>query len=274
MVNYVMIRKIYFLLRLAEYKLNESNKRNLLDFLASLRFLINWISKKNTKLNNLNDFEFRIFSQNGEDGILQAIFYKIGFTNKYYVEFGVGDSSECNTRFLKELGGWNGLWMDDSFKSNEIRKEKVTRDNIESLLDKYSVPKEFDLLSIDVDGNDYWIWKNIKKYNPRVVVVEYNASFPPPQSLAIKYEPMFRSVGDNYFGASLSALNKLAELKGYQLVACDSNGVNAFFVKKSLVVNMVEKHSINEIYRKPNYGIKINNQYVGYKESSSKMIKV
>ena len=111
----------------------------------------------------------------------------------------------------------------------------VTSANIEGLLEANGVPSEFDLLSIDIDGNDYWIWAAIQRWRPRVVVIEYNASFPPPRKWVMQENHAHRWNGTNYFGASLASLTALGRAKGYTLVATDSNGVNAFFVRDELV---------------------------------------
>ncbi|HVZ25547.1 MAG TPA: hypothetical protein VG842_05820, partial [Sediminibacterium sp.] len=142
----------------------------------------------------LNKYEFQVYSQFGEDGIIREIFRRIGTTNRYFVEFGVEDGSETNTTYLL-YQGWKGLWMDGDEKfvrsiqvscANAIAKGQltvvhsfITAENIESLFDRAGVPKEFDLLSIDIDRNDYHVWKAISHYRPRVVVIEYNSIYRP-----------------------------------------------------------------------------------------------
>lgn len=195
-------------------------------------------------IQSLNRFERRIafikrpeFSQNGEDGIINAIFGMIGTTNKYFVEFGAEDGMQCNTRYLYLKRGWRGLLMDGSYENEAInlRREFITVENIELLFVKYGVPKDIDLLSIDVDGNDYWVWQAIKNYHPRVVVIEYNACFPWKESKTIPYKPSFVWDRTDYYGATLQALNHLGNEKGYTLVATDSSGTNAFFVMNEFV---------------------------------------
>lgn len=123
----------------------------------------------------LCDFESRTYSQNGEDGVIARLFEVLGATNRFFVEFGTGpDGRERNTRLLEEQG-WQGLLMDRSAAERNpgIRREFISAENINELFAKYGVPEEFDLLSIDVDGNDYWIWKALRDvYRPRVVVIE------------------------------------------------------------------------------------------------------
>lgn len=197
-----------------------------------LRFIWRWRGFKDNPKARLNDFEMRMYSQNGEDGILQYIFHKIGAPYKHFVEIGMEDGTECNTRYLRELG-WRGLGMDGNYESRWVKKEWVTRENVERLFHKYSVPKMFDLLSIDIDFNDYWVWKAITRYHPTVVVIEYNSAWGTKKKKVVRYNPKFtKPDGSGYFGASLSALVELGKQKGYRLVACDEKGINAFFVTK------------------------------------------
>ena len=111
----------------------------------------------------------------------------------------------------------------------------VTAENINPTLDAAGLAGEVDVLSIDIDYNDYWVWKAIDIIRPRVVVIEYNCSLRPPLSLVAPYDPArTRSSGGNFFGASLGALVKLGQTKGYRIVGCCFAGVNAFFVRDDL----------------------------------------
>ncbi len=206
-------------------------------------------------LDNLEVAERQVYSQNGEDGVIEAIFATIGVTNRYFVEFGCEDGSECNAAYLLNQG-WRGLWMDASYESHDpikpIRKELVTAENIDALLRKYQVPHEFDLLSIDIDGNDFWVWKAIE-HRPRVVVIEYNAHFAPPLRSAMRYDPHFQWEGTSYYGASLVALAELGRLKGYTLVYCEWAGVNAFFIADELLPDGYLPRAVESIFRGPNY---------------------
>ncbi len=200
----------------------------------------------------LERFGFKVFSQNDEDGIIQEIFNRIGTSNQYFVEFGVQDGLENNTRYLLNKS-WKGLWLegdDDfvkrigkTFASNikqdilRILQTFVTRENIDDTLKGFSLPKDLDLLCIDIDGNDYHVWEAITCISPRVVVIEYNAKFPPPTRWIMAYDQEHIWDGSDYFGASLSSLVELAEKKGYRLVCCSIAGVNAFFVKNDLAKN-------------------------------------
>ncbi|MCX6736554.1 MAG: hypothetical protein NTW73_00470 [Candidatus Parcubacteria bacterium] len=227
---------------------------------------------KNRKIKDINLFEQRFYSQNGEDGIIKIIFDKIKTTNRFCIEFGIGPN-EGNTIYLKKKN-WNCLWMDGNGDGENIRKEYITAENINELFNKYNVSKEFDLLSIDIDSNDYWVWKAINGYFPRVVVIEYNASIPLTESRVVEYDPNLIWDGTSYFGASLLALKKLGDSKGYTLIACDNKGVNAFFVRNDLIKNNFEIKDIREIYRQPKYGKKVNGRYVGHPPSNKSMISV
>jgi hypothetical protein len=195
----------------------------------------------------LRNFEQQTSSQNGEEGIVQEIFNRIGTTDKFFVEFGIQDGSECNTRNLLEKHGWSGVWMEGSPEladrarqnfsrfSIKVLHRFLTTENLVASFEEAGVPKEFDLLSIDVDGNDYWMWSSLGRgYSPRVVVIEYNATFGPRNAWVMPYDSQFRHDATAYFGASLEAMAALGRDFGYRLVRCESQGVNAFFVRSDL----------------------------------------
>ena len=220
--------------------------------------------------NPLNKYELIIYSQNGEDGILFHIFSKIGTTNRQFVEFGIGDGKQCNTANLSINFGWRGLLIEidekraaaaryyyrtklpQSVDSVKVVNAKVTKDNINALLVENQIEHELDLLSIDIDGNDYWVWEAIDTVQPRVVVIEYNASFGDKKSITVIYDPNFDRFSKHplgyYHGASLQALTNLATKKGYVLVGCDSTGTNAFFVRKDVAENKIEEISVTDSY--------------------------
>jgi len=188
--------------------------------------------------------ELQVFSQNGEDGVLQEIFKRIGTTNEYFVEFGVEDGIECNTRFLAEILGWSGLYLEPDDVGHAalsarlagrgeiaIVKAAVTPDNVNELF--ADGPPEPDLVSIDVDGQDYWIWEALIA-RPRVVVIEYNSSLAPGASLVEPKGRPWQARKTTYFGASRDALVALGERKGYRLVHAELAGVNLFFVRDDL----------------------------------------
>jgi hypothetical protein len=199
----------------------------------------------------LNRHETRVYSQNGEDGILEEIFRRIGMTNRFFTEFGV-QACENNSLYLL-LQGWRGIWLEGSpaqvsLMQHEMARQVaagqltiknafITAENIETLFRELQVPAEPDLLSIDIDGNDYWIWKAVTNYRPRVLSIEYNPIFPAHIRWVMKYNPTHVWQQDSYQGASLKSLELLSASKGYTLVGCDLTGTNAFFVRDDLVGN-------------------------------------
>ncbi len=217
----------------------------------------------------LGHFENQVFSQNGEDGVIEEIFERIGSGSKTFMEIGVSDGLECNTTALL-LKGWNGYWVEQDKNFTETIREKfegviyqgrlhlidkfVTAENIEKLMAEAHVPQDIDLLSIDIDGNDYWIWKAMESVKPRAVVIEYNAVMKPPIDWVMAYNPNFRWNGSRHYGASLTALQKLAEQKGYALVGCEITGNNAFFVRKDLISDAFMKQvDAASHYQPPRY---------------------
>jgi hypothetical protein len=204
----------------------------------------------------------KVSSQHGEDGILDAVFRVVGTTNRYCVEFGVGGGRECNTARLVRKLGWSGLWMDGRPASAvraptssdlQFHQEFITAENIRELFATYGVPREFDLFSIDIDGNDYWVWKKLADYHPRVIVAEYNASIPPDQAKVIAYDSAFVWQKTDYYGASLLALERLGRAKGYALVACDESGANAFFVDRKLAEGNFVLKTPAELFKPARY---------------------
>jgi hypothetical protein len=194
---------------------------------------------------DLRGFERKIYSQNGEDGILLEVFQRIGTRHRFFVEFGVQSGAECNCAYLARELGWGGLFLEcdgaDFEKLQERYRDRpsvrcaramVTSKNIEALLEEHRVLEDFDLLSIDIDGNDYWVWQAVRRWRPRVVVIEFNPFHLPPKRWVMKEADAYRWDRSTYFGASLASLTALAHQKGYELVATDSHGVNAFFVLK------------------------------------------
>ncbi len=217
------------------------------------------------RLNNplyLERFGFKVYSQNDEDGIIEEIFNRIKTTNKTFIEFGVQNGLESNCHYLLHKG-WNGLWMEGNKKAvNEIRKlfkkpiddkrltvvnDFITKDNINTLIEKEGkVSGEIDFLSIDIDGNDYWIFEAIQCINPRVVAIEYNAKFPPNFEWIMEYDPKHIWQQDDNHGASLKSLELLGIKLGYQLVGTNIMGINAFFVKENLANDLFVKPAIAE----------------------------
>ena len=228
-----------------------------------------YTNTKYADLKKLNRYEFQVYSQTGEDGILEEIFERIGARNRFFVEFGAGNGLENNTAYLL-VKGWSGFWIEaDAEASKQIRgafsaplaarqlsfrTAFITSENIESMFLEAAVPEEPDLLSIDIDGNDYWVWKAIQAYRPRVVVIEYNALFRENTFWIMKYNP--NAVWDKtcYQGASLKSLERLGLSKGYKLVGCNFAGVNAFFVREDLVEDrFLAPYTAENHYEPPRY---------------------
>ncbi len=201
-------------------------------------------------LDDLRRHERQVYSQGGEDGVLERIFEEIGTTNRHFVEFGAKDGSAIsNTANLRLHHGWTGLLMDAGAPHDDpmVRREFITAENIEELFDKYGVPERPDLLSIDIDGNDYWVWKALTRYRPRVVVVEYNIFFALDDPRTVPYEPNRIWDDSCYHGASLAAFHKLGREMGYALVHTDSWYPNGFFVLRSELGDDYVERPIEEL---------------------------
>lgn len=201
--------------------------------------------------NRLEPYGFKVYSQNDEDGIIREIFNRIGIVSRTFVEFGVGDGLENNTAYLL-MQGWKGYWIEGSptcvssikkiYKRAIDRSQLIvenafiTKNNINTLINNSLRGGAIvDLLSIDIDGNDYYVWENIKCIKPRVVIVEYNGKFPPPCRFVMEYDEAHCWDGSDKMGMSLQAAADLGESLGYQLVGTNLNGVNAFFVRKDII---------------------------------------
>lgn len=215
----------------------------------------------------LNRHEHKIYSQHGEDGIIREIFKRIGTTSKTFFEFGAGAGSENNTIALL-LDGWKGWWIDggdyvDVYKNlfaqsiqegNLVVAQKmITSSTINSTIQELTIPREIDFLSIDIDGNDYYVWKALTALSPRVIAIEYNAGYPADMHF-LQQESDLLWNGSNFFGASLHTLNQLAKEKGYTLVCCDLIGANAFFVRNDLVGDKFDHAGdVAAIWQSPKY---------------------
>lgn len=192
--------------------------------------------------------ELRVFSQNGEDGVLCEIFRRIGVPPQgTFVEFGVEDGREGNCVFLADVLGWRGLFMEaDPHLHHQLHLKyrwpstvltlhaTVTPERVEELFGMASVPAEPDVVSIDVDGADLWIWAALERYRPRVVVIEYNSALDPAGRQVQPRDQVEGWAGTDFYGASLGALEELGRRKGYVLVHAEIAGVNAFFVRQDL----------------------------------------
>jgi hypothetical protein len=188
---------------------------------------------------------FRLGSQNQEDGLTLALLDEAGVTNRRFVEIGAGLSGG-NAGFLARECGWSGL-MVDGHEGHMVQVGRrfptvtavgawVTRDNINDLIVTHGFGGELDLFSLDLDGNDYWIWEATRACSPRVVILEYNSMFGPDRAVTVPYDAQFDRHRHHtaYYGASLAAWTRLNARKGYRLVAVEPTGVNAFFLRNDV----------------------------------------
>ena len=201
----------------------------------------------------LEHFGFKVYSQSDEDGIIAEIFRRIGVTNRVFVEFGAETGMENNSRLLLEQG-WTGLWIEgnpdyagainwryhDELANGRLKfiERYVDRENINDLIRSAGLSGKIDFLSIDIDSNDYHVFETIEAIQPRVVCLEHNHEFPPPAEWVMPYNPAYRwgpASGKADYGASICALNRLAQRKGYRLVGCGLYSANGFYVSSRLV---------------------------------------
>lgn len=227
-------------------------------------------ANRKRSVQSLGDVEFQVFSQRGEDGIIQYIISKIDTPNKIFIEFGVENYTESNTRFLLVNNNWAGLIIDGSKENVKFIQSDfiywkydltayhsfITKDNINQLISRYTSCTDIGLLSVDIDGNDYWVWEAIHVVNPRIVVCEYNSIFGPEKQVTVLYNDSFTRrtahFSDLYFGASLAAFVELGEKKGYDFIGVASTGVNAFFVRKDLSAPFKKGNAYSDFIPSPN----------------------
>ena len=197
----------------------------------------------------LERYGWKGYSQTDEDGILQEIFRRIGIAQRSFVELGCGFGMENNTAYLLSQG-WRGLWVDGADENAlrirrafrylieqrllQFEQAMITRENVDALVAAAALGPEIDLLSIDLDGNDYYVWEAITCVNPRVVVIEYNAKFHPPHDWCMAYNAAHTWADTDQMGCSLEALARLGAARGYVLAGCNLVGANAFFVRRDL----------------------------------------
>ena len=197
--------------------------------------------------------EFKVFSQTGEDGVIQFLLRHLDVPNRVFVEFGVHDYTESNTRFLLKNNNWSGLVMDGSAKAIDyIRNDPffwlhnlktecafIDRDNVNDLISRNGIHGDIGILSVDIDGNDYWVWEAIDCVSPRIVICEYNSLLGPFRNVATLYDKSFVSTlahfSGLYWGASIGAFHYLGRRKGYSLVGSNAAGNNIFFVRDDVV---------------------------------------
>jgi hypothetical protein len=201
---------------------------------------------------SLADVEFRVFSQWGEDGIIDWLCAHVDVPDTRFVEFGVETFREANCRFLMQHRNWKGLVIDGSAENMASLRQHpyfwrhdltakaafVTRENIDGLITDAGFGGPLGILSIDIDGNDYWVWQAIKSVDPAIVICECNPVFGDIRAVSVPYDPQATRFGRHgsglYFGASVKALEHCARGKGYRFVGTNLNGINAFFVRNDL----------------------------------------
>jgi hypothetical protein len=203
-----------------------------------------------------SEHEFQVYSQWGEDGLIQYLIDRVAIERPIFVEFGVEKYSESNTRFLLVNNNWSGLVIDGSEENIQYIKNDpiywrhnlkaecafIDKDNINSLIQKNGISGDIGLLSVDIDGNDYWVWDAINVVHPRIVVCEYNSLWGGKEAVTTPYDKDFFRTSAHcsnlYYGASITAFTELADSKGYSLVGSNKAGNNIFFVRNDLLQNL------------------------------------
>ena len=244
--------------------LNKFKSNNDVEKILLGRILTEQNNKKSISA-NINDYEFSVFSQWGEDGIIQFIVNTLNLKNKIFIEFGVETYHESNTRFLMMKDNWSGLVIDGSKKNIDIIKNQslywkyslkavqsfITVDNINTTITENEINGEIGILSVDIDGNDYWVTEALNCINPIILIIEYNSTFGSERTISVPYDPTFVRTSAHhsnlYYGASLAALTHLANNRGYALIGCNSNGNNAFFVRRDQLT-ILKELSVKEAF--------------------------
>ncbi len=217
---------------------------------------------------DLRAYEQRIHSAQGQDGIIQEILHRIGVEARSFVEIGVPSGLQSNCARLVREENWSGLFVEsDPTKSQQLAEAyhanwrirclcaRPTSENLEQLLAECSVPFNVAVLSIAVHGNDYWLWNSLNRWRPRLIVIEFNSHCPPGQRWVMQENPDHQWDGTSYYGASLASLTGLGRKKGYTLVATDSSGTSAFFVRDELATpERFLDPVVHYYYSLPNHG--------------------
>lgn len=233
------------------------------DFSEKKIFLQGKINEENNQkkklIKDFTEIEFSVFSQFGEDGIISWLVGNIPNIPKIFIEIGTQDYWESNTRFLLKSKGWKGYIIECNQKDvNNIKKQRiywqqniktinefVDKDNINSLLKENIKEKDIGLLSLDIDGNDYWVLQQLNEISPQIIVCEFNSLFGDIHQITVPYEKNFdrnkNHYSNLYFGASIHAFINLLKKKNFSFVGTCSTGVNAFFIKNELMHHIKEK---------------------------------
>jgi hypothetical protein len=215
--------------------------------------------------------EFSAFSQWGDDGIIQYLIHHIPALVPKFIEFGVSNYLEANTRFLLLNDNWQGLIFDGSDANIQFIKNDtlswrydlnceslfVTKSNINEAITKHGFNGELGILHIDIDGNDYWIWECLTAVNPQIVIMEYNSVFGNKGAISVPYKDDFFVTDAHYsnlfFGASLKAMDYLANKKGYKFIGTNTAGNNAYFLRNDLINEYVPIVSVDDAYKACNF---------------------
>jgi hypothetical protein len=213
--------------------------------------------QQRNKVRDLSDVEFRVFSQFGEDGIIEWLVSRLPEIPRSFVEFGVENFMESNTRFLLQNRGWKGLVFDGSeTHMGTLRADEmywryditgvpafITAENIDHLISSNGFGGDLGILSVDIDGNDYWVLDAIKCVNPWIIIMEINGVFGDLKPFTVPYAPAFSRLdahySGQYFGCSIAAARKICEERGYIYIGSSTSGVNAFFLRKDLAPQVV-----------------------------------
>jgi hypothetical protein len=251
------IQQLVGLSKIANYWRQESDKIKML----SSQPLIHQIKANAGKLKNIQEAEFSVFSQWGDDGIIQYLIHTLEIENKTFIEFGVENYREANTRFLLMNDNWSGLVIDGSDKNVAfIKNDSIShlfdltaiskfldKENLNTTIENAGFVGDIGLLHIDVDGNDYWLWECLTIVKPEIVIMEYNSTFGNNEAISVPYKSDFFVTKEHYsnlyFGASIKAFEFLANKKGYSLVGSNSNGNNAYFVRNDKIKGLTKMNS-------------------------------
>lgn len=216
-----------------------------------------------------------LYAQGTEEAILARLMERIVPKTRHCVDIGASDGlRNSNTALLLREHGWQGLLVEagayryDKLRANygaarnvQLRREQVQPDTVDALLREAGVPEDFDLLSLDIDGNDYWVWQGLTAFQPRIVAIEYNPYYTPPERWVMCFNPDHDWDGSTYYGASLESLYHLGKRKGYELACCDDMGNNAFFVRQDLYPLLgIADNSPSMLFRPAMYKLR----YVGH----------
>jgi hypothetical protein len=218
----------------------------------------------------LAEAEFQVASQWGEDGIIQFLLAHVPVPNRVFVEFGVESYAEANTRFLLQHDHWSGLIIDGSEDHMRSVRESdlgwrhtltaksawISAENIDALISEAGITGDIGILSVDIDGVDYWVWQAIRCISPRIVIAEYNSLFGPEAKVTPVYDPKFERAKAHhshvFYGASLAALTHQATERGYRLVGCNTAGNNVFFVRDD-IAGPLPRRSVAEVYQRAKF---------------------